>query len=93
MISASPGPKADKIYVPLLGVRCELSNFMIGPLRFVHLDDAVAASMKADALSFLGPEPPVGPLKGFISQIDSTVDELTGTTALLYECETSHVGS
>jgi hypothetical protein len=85
--------KGDKIYVPLLGVRCDLPGFHVGPLQFVHVDETAAARMRTDALGFLGSNSSVGPVKDFAARIHGTIDELTGTTALLYECETDHVSA
>ena len=90
---ADSDARRHKIYVPLLGVRCELSDFWIGPLKFVHLDEAAGKIVKAEALEFLGGNPPVGPAKDFADRIEATVDELTGTTALLYESEMDHMAA
>ena len=93
MTSHSSPQKRDKVYVPLLGVRCEVPNFSVGPLQFVHLDDTVAAAMKNDALAFLQSATLEGLFKDFAAGIEATVDELTGSTALVYEGTEDHVSA
>ena len=87
MPSRNTGPGTHRIYVPVLGVRCEVPDFAIGPLRFVYLDKATTTAIRSELGSFIGLPAGSGAAKELTEGIAETIDALEGSTALFYECE------